>query len=97
MSSIWVPKLIFYNTETKPSTTVDEETIIFAEKQGNYTPSPIEDVENIKYYDGHENELHMQRFYNQRWDDARVWEIYFWFRTSNKTVVVQRFPESNSF
>ena len=66
MSSIWVPKLIFYNTETKPSTTVDEETIIFAEKQGNYTPSPIEDVENIKYYDGHENELHMQRFYNQR-------------------------------
>ena len=34
MSSIWVPKLIFYNTETKPSTTVDEETIIFAEKQG---------------------------------------------------------------
>ena len=66
MSSIWVPKLIFYNTETKPSTTVDEETIIFAEKQGNYTPSPIEDVENIKYYDGHENKLHMQRFYNQR-------------------------------
>ena len=66
MSSIWVPKLIFYNTETKPSTTVDEETIIFAEKQGNYKPSPIEDVENIKYYDGHENELHMQRFYNQR-------------------------------
>ena len=66
MSRIWVPKLIFYNTETKPSTTVDEETIIFAEKQGNYKPSSLEDVENIKYYDGHENELHMQRFYNQR-------------------------------
>ena len=66
MRRIWVPKLIFYNTETKPSTTVDEETIIFAEKQGNYKPSSIEDVENIKYYDGHENELHMQRFYNQR-------------------------------
>ena len=50
ITSIWVPKLIFSNTETKPSTLVDEETIIYAEKQGNFEYSSIEDVENIKYY-----------------------------------------------
>ena len=66
ITSVWVPKLIFFNTETKPSTLVDEETIMYAEKQGNSKPSSIEDLENVRYYDGHENQLHMERFYNQR-------------------------------
>ena len=66
ISSIWVPKLIFFNTETKPSTIVDEETLMFAEKQGNFEPSSMNDLENIRYYNGHENPLHLQRFYNQR-------------------------------
>ena len=66
MTSIWVPKLIFFNTETKPSTVVDEETLMYAEKQGKEEPSSIQDMENVKYYYGHENPLHMQRFYNHR-------------------------------
>ena len=66
MSSLWVPKLIFSNTENKPSSLVDEETLLYVQKQGNYEQSSIEDLENIKYYDGHENHLHMQRFYNQK-------------------------------
>ena len=66
MTSIWVPKVIFSNTVTKPSTIVDEETMMYVEKQGDYEQSSIEDVENVRYYGGHENQLHMQRFYNQK-------------------------------
>ena len=66
MDRVWVPKLIFSNTEEKPSTVVDDEATIYAEKQGDYELSPEDEMENIKYYNGHENQLHMQRFYNQR-------------------------------
>ena len=45
---------------------VDAEATIYAEKQGDYELSPEDEMENIKYYNGHENQLHMQRFYNQR-------------------------------
>ena len=59
MSNIWVPKLIFSNTENKPSTVVDEDTTMYAEKQGKYERSSKEKMENIRYYDGHENQCHI--------------------------------------
>ena len=88
MTSIWVPKLIFSNTVTKPSTIVDEETMMYVEKQGDYEQSSIEDVENVRYYYGHENQLHMQRFYNQKWDtEYRYKNISFAFFLSQNIIL----------
>ena len=63
---IWVPEMIFSNTEEKPSTIVDEKTTIFVEKVGEHKLSASDENENIQYFAGTENPLQLTRFYNQR-------------------------------
>lgn len=66
VSAIWVPELIFANTEEKPTTVVDEKTVIFAQKTGGFKLSETYENENIQYFAGTENSLILKRFYNQR-------------------------------
>ena len=63
---IWVPELIFSNTEEKPSTKVDTQTSLTVEKKGNFILSKDFENENIQYFSGKENPLQLKRFYNQR-------------------------------
>ena len=63
---VWVPELIFVNTENKPSTITDDRTSIKVEKKGDYKLSLSSENENIQYFEGAENPLEMKRFYNQR-------------------------------
>ena len=63
---LWIPVLIFDNTENKLSTVVDEDSIITVSKQGNYTLSTMEDVENRQFFQGDENSITLSRFYNIR-------------------------------
>ena len=65
-AAIWVPELIFENTEEKPSTTIDDKTSIKIEKMGQFKPSDIAENQNIQYFAGSENPISMSRFYNQR-------------------------------
>ena len=65
-ADIWVPELIFENTEEKPSTVVDESTTIKLYKMGNFKPSVLSENENIQYFEGSENQILMIRFYNQK-------------------------------
>ena len=67
---IWVPELIFSNTEEKPSTVVDEKTSILVDTTyypyQTYQLSDKDENSNIQYFSGAENPLHLRRFYNQR-------------------------------
>ena len=63
---VWVPELIFVNTENKPSTITDDRTSIKVEKRGDYIRSLSSENENIQYFEGSKNPLEMKRFYNQR-------------------------------
>ena len=65
-TEIWVPELIFENTEEKPSTTSDEKTSIKVEKRGKFKASEISENQNIQYFAGSENPIILSRFYNQR-------------------------------
>ena len=66
VGDIWVPELIFSNTEEKPSTVVDSKTTILVQKLKDYTLSKTDENENIQYFAGTENPLELFRFYNQR-------------------------------
>ena len=63
---VWVPELIFVNTQNKPSTITDDRTSIKVEKKGVYKLSQSSENENIQYFQGSQNPLEMKRFYNQR-------------------------------
>ena len=64
--TIWVPELIFSNTEDKPSTKVDSKTSLSVKKMGKFKLSETFENENIQYFSGKENSLILKRFYNER-------------------------------
>ena len=63
---IWVPELVFYNTEERPSSIVDETASMKVSKEGDFTPAGIEENENIQYFQGSDNPILLRRFYNSR-------------------------------
>merc|ERR1712130_800947 len=63
---LWIPVLTFENTENKPFTLADEKTSITVKKQGEFSLSKVEDVENQQFFEGKENSMTMSRFYNIR-------------------------------
>ena len=65
-SQIWVPELTFENTEEKPATVVNDKTEIKVERRGHFKLSEKSENENVQYFDGSENPLHMTHFYNQK-------------------------------
>ena len=65
-SMIWLPKLVFLNTKSRPKVTLIEETNIMVKKQGSFELSSITELENIQVYSGSENPLILSQFYNMR-------------------------------
>ena len=63
---IWVPELVFHNTEERPSSLVDETASMKVKKEGDFTPAGIDENENIQYFKGSENPILLHRFYNLR-------------------------------
>ena len=54
---IWIPSLIFSNTQENDATTATRNTLLTVSKEGNYTRSMPEVVEEINIYKGKENRL----------------------------------------
>ena len=63
--AIWVPQLIFENTNVKPRTRADDLTSIKVKKLGQFVPSDISETQNTQYFSGSENQIQMSRFYNE--------------------------------
>ena len=56
---LWIPKLIFFNTEDRLKTVLDEWTIIGIKREG-----PYQSLQNKRTYKGGENTMSSSRFYN---------------------------------
>ena len=55
---IWIPKLIFYNTEMRLETVLDKNTEISVKREGDF-----ESLQNKRVYKGQENPIISERFY----------------------------------
>lgn len=64
--AIWVPVLVFDNTDNKIRTTIDGNTNIFVEKQGSFSLSGAFDPTSRQMYKGSENPITLSQFYNIR-------------------------------
>ena len=58
---LWVPVIIFVNTEKKSETKIDKKAKIVVEKKGKFMLSPTHDMEELAYYKGSENPLRYWR------------------------------------
>ena len=82
MDYLWIPKLIFYNTETRLETVLDKLNIISIKREGKY-----ESLQNKRTNDVHENTISSSRFYStkfmcifdMRWYpfDTQKWSVVF--------------------
>ena len=61
IEKLWVPVIIFDNTENKYETPLDKKARLVVEKKGAYTLAPITETEEIAYYKGSENSLQYSR------------------------------------
>ena len=66
MELLWIPVLVFDNTENKATTMVDDEASITIRKEGAPYMSGKDIYINREYYDGAENLITLSRFYNTR-------------------------------
>ena len=58
LESLWVPKIVFYNTKERLKTLVDEEASMYVQRMGNFTVA-----KNKLVFRGSENPLSVSRFY----------------------------------
>ena len=64
---LWIPVLVFDNTENKVTTLVDDKATITIRKEGKYHLSGLDEHNNHKKYQGAENLINLSRFYNIRY------------------------------
>ena len=63
LDNIWVPAVVFENTENMFESSIDKQSILLVKKQGNLTLSSIHEMEEIAYFKGSENPLLFARPY----------------------------------
>ena len=63
---IWIPVLIFQNTETNYETLLDPQARIYVNRSGNYSISSEFETEEIAKYKGSENSIHYIRTFYHR-------------------------------
>lgn len=83
---IWVPELIFANTEKREPTLNDEATFINIRKTGGYSRSRHDVLDNIYIYKGSENAITSSRIYNTQFI-CDYYLAYFPFDTQKCTMV----------
>ena len=65
---LWLPTVIFTNTDDNLQTLVDRKTKVLVKKQGNYTKSDRREIHVKAYYRGDENPLQCSREYHYKFN-----------------------------
>jgi hypothetical protein len=63
---IWAPRLVFFNTEDKQATEIDEKTFAAVLKNGSYEIASLSKVSNEHLFKGSENPIIMERSYSTK-------------------------------
>ncbi len=62
---IWIPQIVFSNTEDMQTTTLDDKAVLKASRQSSdYKLSPLSHHKNLHLYSGRDNSLKMQRVHS---------------------------------
>ena len=78
ISALWLPRVIYANTDQKKTTKVGYEwdTIVTIIKEGNFTRSGLETVDETEMFQGDENSLVMSQIYSHKFQCQYYLERY---------------------
>ena len=62
---LWIPFVVFSNTQKQESTTGGLETEVTITREGNFTESPLNVMEEINIFEGDENRITFQQVYDK--------------------------------
>ena len=79
LKEIWIPKIIFSNTQSNKFSSLDEKSIGVVTRKGSFTRSGIDEKENIYKFRGDANPIVVSRVYETEWiceNDMRYNVLY---------------------
>ena len=93
---IWIPELVFHNTQSKLKSLVDQESFVTISRIGDYVKSDKSQLQNAYVFEGNENPLTIARVY----DITFICEFnvrIFPFDTQNCSIVLVMAGNSGKF
>ena len=65
IDKIWIPFVVFANTENQESTKGNDETQVTVTREGNFTESSVDVLEEINIFEGVQNRITFQQVYSK--------------------------------
>ena len=62
---LWIPFIVFSNTENQESTKGDDESEVTITREGNFTESGVQVMEEINIFEGGKNRITFQQVYSK--------------------------------
>ena len=76
IDNLWIPFVVFSNTENSEATKGDDDTEVTVTKEGNYTESSLEVMEEINIFDGSDNKITFQQVYAKEFKCVYQLQLY---------------------
>ena len=73
---LWIPFVVFSNTEHQEATKGGDETEVTITREGNYTESSLRVMEEINIFEGDENRITFQQVYSKEFKCVYQLQLY---------------------
>ena len=65
LPQLWIPFIVFSNTENQESTKGDDESEVTITREGSFTESGVQVMEEINIFEGGKNRITFQQVYSK--------------------------------
>ena len=76
IDNLWIPFVVFSNTENSEATKGDDDTEVTVTKEGTFTESPLEVMEEINIFEGSDNKITFQQVYAKEFKCVYLLQLY---------------------
>ena len=76
IDNLWIPFVVFSNTENSEATKGDDDTEVTVTKEGNYTESSLDVMEEINIFEGSDNKITFQQVYAKEFKCVYLLHFY---------------------
>ena len=75
-TQLWIPFVVFSNTQNQEFTKGDDETEVTITREGNFTESEVHVMEEINIFEGAENRITFQQVYSKTFKCVYQLQLY---------------------
>ena len=76
IDQIWIPFVVFSNTENSESTVGDDESEVTVSREGSFSESSVDVMEEINIFEGSQNRISFQQVYSKTFKCLYELQLY---------------------